>query len=355
MTKTLPKLDTLLVVALLLAIGISEDAYSSGNGISGATLKNLATSCGDCHGSAAKTATVNILGPATLAINQTARCTVTVSGSPNMGCDIAVSAGSLTPVSANLKTLNSELTHNNKANSGPYIFDYTAPGTQQTVTMYASGVSGGFSGTWNTATNRSINVPLPIQISSFTGAMVNAHTVRLEWSTISEINNYGFYVQRRSVNDQSFTELSNVFIPGHGTTTVPQHYTYSDDAVTTGTWYYRLRQVDLDGTPHLTDPVQVNVVTSVAETQPLAFALQQNYPNPFNPATTIGFSMPKSGNVKLQVYNLRGQIVATLVDEERVAGEYSVEWTPRDVASGMYIYRLRAGNFVETKKLVLLK
>ena len=353
MNVTLPRYVCGMIV-LVLALGAPSFSYGFGGGISGRTLKDDALSCGGCHGGS-KTATVTITGPATLAINQTARCTVSVSGSPNMGVDIAVSAGTLTPVSSNLKTLNSDLTHSDKTASGPYIFDYTAPGTQQAVTMYASGLSGGFGGTWNTASNLSINVPLPIQMSSFTGSRLDQNSIQLEWSTVSEINNYGFYVERKSAIDQDYAQLQNSFIAGHGTTTVPQHYSYTDEQVAAGTWYYRLKQVDLDGTSHFSDPVQVSIATGVPESHPAAFALLQNYPNPFNPSTGISFSVPTSGHVTLNVYNLRGQLVASLVDEERAAGAYRVEWTPRNVASGMYIYRLHAGNFVDTKKLLLLK
>ena len=95
---------------------------------------------------------------------------------------------------------------------------------------------------------------------------------------------------------------------------------------------------------------------------PRAFALAQNVPNPFNPSTTISYNVPEGSTVRvrLEIFNLRGQLVRTLVDELREAGAYSVVWdgkdrTGRDVSSGVYFYRLRAGDFIQTRKMVLLK
>jgi hypothetical protein len=88
---------------------------------------------------------------------------------------------------------------------------------------------------------------------------------------------------------------------------------------------------------------------------PHQFGLVQNYPNPFNPSTTIQLSLPKRGHVELKVYNMLGEKVATLVNEEKFAGTYSIQWNAGGVASGVYYYRLQAGDFVASKKLLLLK
>ncbi|MFQ5602722.1 MAG: T9SS type A sorting domain-containing protein [bacterium] len=89
--------------------------------------------------------------------------------------------------------------------------------------------------------------------------------------------------------------------------------------------------------------------------QPEDFVLWQNYPNPFNPATTIHFAIPKSSLVTLRIYNLLGQEIETLVDEQKPAGEYKVNWAPRNLSSGIYLYRLQAGEIAETRKLMLLR
>ncbi|NUQ44388.1 MAG: T9SS type A sorting domain-containing protein, partial [Calditrichaceae bacterium] len=88
---------------------------------------------------------------------------------------------------------------------------------------------------------------------------------------------------------------------------------------------------------------------------PNAFALSQNYPNPFNPSTNIRYSLPRATNVKITVYNIRGQLVATLVDGYRAAGEYLVTWNAASLASGVYFYRLEAPGMVETRKMMLLR
>jgi hypothetical protein len=86
-----------------------------------------------------------------------------------------------------------------------------------------------------------------------------------------------------------------------------------------------------------------------------SFELYQNYPNPFNPSTTIEFDLPKSGEVSLKVFNILGEEVATLVSERLSTGSYSYEWDASNLASGIYLYRLQAGDYVETRKMVLMR
>lgn len=203
--------------------------------------------------------------------------------------------------------------------------------------------------TWNDA-------PLPVQISSFTGTALAANTVRLNWTTMSEVNNYGFFVEKRSDSESGFTEIPNSFIAGHGTTNLPQHYTYTDNTVSAGRWEFRLRQVDLDGSTHYTEPIHVDVVTGVSENAPHVFALQQNYPNPFNPETQIRFSVENTGRATMHVYNLIGQEVATLFDGIAEAGRlYDVRLSGAKLTSGVYFYKLESGKNSALKKLLLLK
>jgi hypothetical protein len=88
---------------------------------------------------------------------------------------------------------------------------------------------------------------------------------------------------------------------------------------------------------------------------PTQFALQQNYPNPFNPTTQIRFDLPQAQHVRLRIFNALGQLVATLVDETRDAGSYTITWDARNVSTGLYLYQIKAGNFVETRKMLLMK
>jgi hypothetical protein len=195
----------------------------------------------------------------------------------------------------------------------------------------------------------------------------------LEWETLSETNNYGFEVQRRPESDPQYQTLANSFIPGHGTTLEPHNYAYTDNTVTLGQWWYRLKQIDLYGTVHYTDGIQVDVVTDVGEDPlpeqdplPTAFAMDQNYPNPFNPSTRIEYALPHESYVTLKIYNVLGQEVISLVDEQLPAGYFAVAWDGRTAAgghlsSGVYFYRLAATDatgeapFTSLKRLLLLK
>ncbi|MBI5471063.1 MAG: T9SS type A sorting domain-containing protein [Ignavibacteriae bacterium] len=198
--------------------------------------------------------------------------------------------------------------------------------------------------------------PLPVQLASFTAIRSTNASVRLDWMTISEVNNYGFYVERRAESTASWTEVENSFVAGHGTTIVPQSYTFVDATVRPGVWHYRLKQVDLDGSVHYSNSIQVDMLTTVnARNIPTIFALEQNYPNPFNPVTTIRFDLPRLANVSLEVYNELGQRVATLVNEMREAGYHEATFDATNLSSGVYFYRINAGTFVQTKKLLVIK
>jgi hypothetical protein len=196
---------------------------------------------------------------------------------------------------------------------------------------------------------------LPIQLASFTATVVNGNDVRLDWRTLSEINNFGFFVQRRLQTVQTYEEIPNSFVAGNGTTNIPHDYSFTNINVGNGNWFYRLRQVDLDGTPHFTDPVQANVVTSVAENTPIAFGLSQNYPNPFNPVTNFQFSIVNSQLTILKVFDILGREVATLVNEPLSAGMHTVSWDATGIPTGVYTYRLTSGSNTASKRLVLIR
>ncbi|MDO8469573.1 MAG: T9SS type A sorting domain-containing protein [bacterium] len=196
--------------------------------------------------------------------------------------------------------------------------------------------------------------PLPVQLASFTGRVVNASSVHLDWVTVSETNNYGFDVQRRIAGTSAWYLLG--FVPGNGTTLQRHDYSYTDNTATNGLWQYRLVQIDLDGTRNEVEPIQINMgPTSVAEVVPLEFALEQNYPNPFNPSTTIRFTVPVTGPVTLKVYDLVGREVAMLADEVMQAGAYERTFDASGLASGVYVYRLQSGGNVATQRMTLMK
>ena len=190
-------------------------------------------------------------------------------------------------------------------------------------------------------------LPVPVELTSFT-AQATTEGVLLKWSTASELNNHGFEVER----SQDGTEFYTVaFIKGAGTTTEGKDYSYTDDVEYKGgeIFYYRLKQVDLDGRIEYSDIVEVEFDV------PKDFTLHQNYPNPFNPMTTIKYAVPKTSLVSIKVYDLTGQEVASLVNEVKEAGTYEVQFDALNLASGVYLYRMVAGNFTSVKKLNVLK
>lgn len=198
--------------------------------------------------------------------------------------------------------------------------------------------------------------PVTVQVSSFSGVVVSSNAVRLDWSTVSEVNNDGFFVQRWVAGTAAWEDLPNSFVAGNGTTSEPHDYDFMDSAASAGSMRYRLKQVDLNGSVYYTEPILVDVSTAVGETASRRFFLGQNKPNPFNPATEIEFTVNTSGHARLTVYNGLGRKLATLFDGSAEAGHrYTVRYDASELASGVYFYRLQALGTSEVKKLLLLK
>ena len=172
---------------------------------------------------------------------------------------------------------------------------------------------------------------------------------------MTEINSSGFEVQRSAGQPTDF--LTVQVVPGHGTTSKPQQYKYTDDVAGSNIWFYRIKQVDVDGAVHYSDPVKVDVAAGLKEiAAPREFTLSQNYPNPFNPETSIRFSVKDNVRATLRVYDMIGQEVATLFDGVAEAGQYySVKFRAENLSSGLYFYRLTAGEFTQIKKMVVVK
>jgi hypothetical protein len=196
---------------------------------------------------------------------------------------------------------------------------------------------------------------LTTRIASFTGKSLGTNHILLTWSTLGEVNNFGFDVQRSSAKDSGFRTITGHTIPGGGTTNEQRDYSFTDDSAGSGGWYYRLKQIDLDGAMHFTEAIRVEGPASVAGVSPQRFALFQNYPNPFNPRTEIAYQVPGLRDVRLIVFDLRGREVATLVNERQPAGQYSVVFDATGLPSGAYFYRLTAGEFELTRKLIVLR
>ena len=192
---------------------------------------------------------------------------------------------------------------------------------------------------------RTDNGGLPVELSSFT-ASVNNNNVLLNWTTATEINNSGFNVERKSAKTD-WEEIG--FVPGFGTTTEAHSYNYSDAGLHSGTYTYRLKQMDFDGSYEYSSEVNVEV------TSPIQFELEQNYPNPFNPSTTIKYSIPQTSNVVIKLFDVLGNEVKTLVNEEKQEGNYELEFNAAGLTSGVYFYTLQAADYSSTKKMILMK
>lgn len=199
--------------------------------------------------------------------------------------------------------------------------------------------------------------PVPIRLSYFTGH-VNpiTLTVDLRWGTLSEINNYGFELQKKVESENTYQTIPRSFVAGHGTTLVPHDYAFSDSGTTSGNWLYRLQQIDLDGTTHPSEPIIINLITAVGEGLARRELVPlRNYPNPFNPITTIEFSLAAGGWVNLKVFDTLGREVAVLADNELPAGDHQVEWNASGLAGGAYVCRLQSSGTVRATRVVLLK
>jgi len=203
-------------------------------------------------------------------------------------------------------------------------------------------------GTWKTTT------ALPVELSSFT-ANVNGNQVELSWRTETEVNNYGFGIEKLGVSSQNSEFKSIGFVEGHGNSNSPKEYSFKDKNISPGNYSYRLKQIDNDGSFKYSNTIDVTINELPGE-----FSLEQNYPNPFNPDTKIKYTIPNVGAslmkpVHLKVYDVLGNEVATLVSEEKPAGNYEAEFNAALLASGIYYYRLQADKFTKTVKMILLK
>ncbi|MBX7046209.1 MAG: T9SS type A sorting domain-containing protein [Ignavibacteria bacterium] len=191
-----------------------------------------------------------------------------------------------------------------------------------------------------------INLVVPVELQNFSSS-VNNNNITLNWSTSQEQNNRGFDIERNSFG-KGWEKIG--FVQGTGTTNSIKNYSYNDNGLQTGTYQYRLKQIDYNGNFKYYD-LQNEVIIGA----PNKFLLEQNYPNPFNPNTIINYQLAASGFVSLKVYDITGKEIAVLVNEAKQAGYYSVSFDGKNLSSGVYFYKLTAGSFTTEKKMVLVK
>jgi len=212
------------------------------------------------------------------------------------------------------------------------------PGSSENVTLENGGTITGDGELCGGAT--------PVELTSFTANVVDG-SILLNWTTATEVNNYGFSLERKStIENREWEEIG--FVDGHGNSNSPKEYSFLDNSVTSNV-SYRLKQIDTDGAFEYSD------VVSVAMELSKEFKLIQNYPNPFNPTTSIAFTLPTSGFVTLKVYNTIGEEVAELLNKNIEAGNHNVIFNAFNLPTGAYFYRISADNHLETKKMLLIK
>lgn len=188
------------------------------------------------------------------------------------------------------------------------------------------------------------NSPVPVELSQFSATSIGTN-IKLSWKTETEINNYGFEVERK-INSEWQTIT---FVNGYGNSNSPKEYSYVDKNPIGGNKFiYRLKQIDNDGVYEYSSEVEVTIT-------PYKFELFQNYPNPFNPVTKIRYQLPIKSTVSILIYNILGSEVFIFREAEKEPGIYELEFNAGSLPSGSYIYRIQAGNFVDTKKMILMK
>jgi hypothetical protein len=203
--------------------------------------------------------------------------------------------------------------------------------------------------------------PLPV-ILAFFSYSVNDNSVTLRWATQQEINNSGFDIERKKSDESNNDYFKIGTVKGNGTTNETKYYSFADENLSVGKYNYRLKQYDFNGNfeyHNLSGDVKVN--------PPETYQLFQNFPNPFNPVTNIKFNIPnstviarseatwQSQSVSLKIYDITGREIQTLVNEQLIPGTYEVTFDGTNLASGIYLYVLKAGDFTDAKRMMLLK
>ena len=188
---------------------------------------------------------------------------------------------------------------------------------------------------------------LPMELTSFI-SVIKKNDITLKWTTSSENNNERFEIER-SITDSKEWKMVGA-VPGFGNSSIPVSYSFTDRALNTGNYNYRLKQIDFNGDfkyHYLSNDVSIET--------PVKYNLSQNYPNPFNPVTRIDFEIPQDGNVNISVYDNSGKLVTTITNGFKTAGYYTSYFNASDLSSGVYFYRLESQNFNQVKKMTLIK
>jgi hypothetical protein len=239
---------------------------------------------------------------------------------------------------------------------------YSSP-TQVTLNLNTTGVPNGFytvtvtnpDGQFVTSATGILQIDsnLPVELSLFTSKVLRTGGIKLDWRTETEVNNYGFEVERlQDYNIEKLQDWEKIgFVEGNGNSNSPKDYSFTDNNARYSKYAYRLKQIDTDGQFEYSKIIEVN-----AGNIPDGFVLEQNYPNPFNPSTTIKFALAETQQVELKVFDILGNEVAELFNGVADGGKvYEREFSAESFSSGIYFYRLATDSKVENRKMLLLK
>jgi len=224
-----------------------------------------------------------------------------------------------------------------------YADNTTSANTAYTYAVFMSDLAYNYS----SGTSSSITA-LPVELTSFTSNVIG-NKVELHWRTATEVNNYGFEVQRSVVGGQQSAWTSLGFVRGNGNCNSTKNYSFTDQPASGKEFKYRLKQIDIDGSFEYSFEITAKLENVSA------YKLDQNYPNPFNPYTKISYTVPQRAYVHLRVYDMLAKEVVELVNTMQESGRYEVTFDGTNLPSGAYFYKLEAGNYVEVKKLLLVK
>ena len=196
---------------------------------------------------------------------------------------------------------------------------------------------------------------LPVELVYFY-ADVFEDSVLLKFGTATEVSNYGFEIHRAQ-NNLNFELIG--FVEGNGNSNSPKHYTFADSLVEmTGIIYYRLKQIDFDGTSAYSDTVVVDFLSSItleSSNIPSQFSVSNNYPNPFNPVTHINFELPYLQFLKINMFDITGKLVKEIASQEFLPGIYQLYLDFSSYSSGIYFVRFESQKNVVTKNIAFVK
>jgi len=258
--------------------------------------------------------------------------TITQSGISSFSCDVTA-----TYVTSDVAGTEASIYCGAYNGSAWTLYGATNTGSHQLTATAVTSFPADFTGGETSA--------LPVELTSFT-ALARGSKVELNWQTATEVNNYGFNVELRIANGE-WKKIG--FVQGHGNSNSPKEYSFTDSSPLAGKVQYRLKQIDFDGRFEYSNIVEVNVKT------PASFTLNQNYPNPFNPTSTIRYDIPKIGFVNISVYDILGKEIRVLVNEEKSPGHYEIIFDAKELASGIYFYTIKAADFTQSKKMIVMK